>query len=276
MKRRSTCTESEKEISSESTAHNGKMLSPGVSRRDFLRIGSAASFGIATGAMWMPGLALGGTDETSRVVIVIDEGVTETAVIQPHVVRTMIDEGIKALMDATTAEDAWMDLLPNLAPDLQTGIKINAANPNLPSHIEVSTPLAESLASVTVGGNPYPLNQITVWDRTEMELLAAGYTLNTGTTGIKCFSSYSSGIGFNPNAIDVNGTSQLVSRLYTDYSDYSINLSCIKDHAQAGVTTALKNHYGTISNGSIMHGNNCDPYIPALNRALIDAYDLTE
>jgi hypothetical protein len=48
-------------------------------------------------------------------------------------------------------------------------------------------------------------------------------------------------------------------------ADYIVNISVLKNHGGAGVTLSLKNHYGTCNAPSYLHGNNCDPYIPALN-----------
>jgi uncharacterized protein (DUF362 family) len=39
----------------------------------------------------------------------------------------------------------------------------------------------------------------------------------------------------------------------------------LKDHNVAGITGALKNHYGSIHNPNKYHSNGCDPYIADLN-----------
>jgi hypothetical protein len=47
--------------------------------------------------------------------------------------------------------------------------------------------------------------------------------------------------------------------------DALINVPALKEHGTSGFTSAMKNHYGTVSNPGQLHGNNCGPYIPALN-----------
>jgi hypothetical protein len=255
---------------------DGKSPSQGCNRRDFLRLSAAASLGLATGSVGWPKTVRAAVSETSRVVVVTDQNVTSGSTIVWDVVRAMIDAGLNALKDTASPQDAWLSLFPDLTEDYLMGIKLNAANPLLPSHLEVSYPLAQSLADTPVGPGNYNINNILAWDRTDVELQAAGHAINTSTSGVKCFGTDHTGIGFYNTTIPVNGTNQWVSRCYTDYSDGLINLSCLKHHWIPGTTTALKNHYGTISYGYMMHDNNCDPWIPALNRALIDAFGSRE
>ena len=249
-----------------------KGINPGVSRRDFLRLGAAASLGLATGSIWRPGVLRASGNDTSRVVIVTDDLVATGSIIDPSIVRIMIDAGIMALTDAATAEEGWLNLFPDLSPEANVGIKINTINRYLSSHPEVAEALAESLASTPVGSGNYPINQIMIWDRHDGELINAGYTINTSTSGVRCVGTDHAGYGYNSNYLNINGSLQQVSRCYSDHSDFLINLSVMKNHNIAGATFSLKNHYGTIHNPGFMHPGYCDPYIPALNSALIQEY----
>ncbi len=244
----------------------------GVSRRDFLRVGTAAALGVATGALWLPAPLRASTDDTSRVVLVTDLNLTTGSTVNSDIARLMIDAGITALTDAPTPEEAWLCLFPELAADLSMGIKINAINYELPVHPEITLPLAESLSAVPVGGSNYPINQVVVWDRYDGELLAAGYSLNTSTTGLRCFGTDHPGVGYHSDILNVNGSVQHPSRCYTDYSDSLINLSTLKNHSFAGVSHSLKNHYGSIDDPESMHDNYCRYFIPALNSALFSTY----
>jgi hypothetical protein len=188
----------------------------------------------------------------------------------------MIDEGIKALTDEATASDAWLRLLPSLAIDQTVGIKVNTINCTyLPSHPEVAIPIAESLADVTIGSVDFPINQAVIWDRWEWELVAAGYTMNYGTTGYRCIATNNSAIGYNPEQIAIPGypnSPQRVSRCYTDYSDHLVNLCLLKNHVFSGVTHSLKNHYGTVDDPGGIHGGYCNPGIPGVYSELINNY----
>ncbi len=260
--------------------NNGKLNNAerksNCNRRDFLRIGSAASIGLATGSLWMPGILRAGTNETSRVVVIRHEEVLNGSIIQPDIVRIMVDAGIQALTDTTNPSDAWQALFPDISSDLNIGIKVNTINCNyLPSHPEVAVPIAESLATTSVGAASFPENNIVIWDRWQWELEGAGYTINETTSGVRCFATNSTGIGYNQDVIYANGSPQQVSRCYTDYTDQLINLCCMKNHTFAGMTFSLKNHLGTIDDPADLHGNTgsyCDPYIPALNAELINQH----
>jgi hypothetical protein len=184
----------------------------------------------------------------------------------------MLDEGLVALTDAPSPQAAWQSLLAGLTAETTLGIKVNCASAALPSHPEVSYAIAESLAEIELAFGSYNLNQILIWERTDWELTAAGYSINTSSSGVRCFGTTHQGVGFDSTSIDVDGTTQFVSRCYSDHSAYLINLSCLKNHGIAGVTLSLKNHYGTIHNAYALHSGNCDPGIPALNAALRDTY----
>ncbi|MGD8516905.1 MAG: DUF362 domain-containing protein, partial [Anaerolineae bacterium] len=56
-------------------------------------------------------------------------------------------------------------------------------------------------------------------------------------------------------------------RFYQEFDAYNavINLPTPKQHGMAGVSIALKNHYGSINRPGALHGNSCDPGIAELN-----------
>ncbi len=232
-------------------------------RRAFLKTGTAATLGFMTRRFWLPRYAFASPSETSRVVVVTDDAVLQGEIIQEDVVRIMIDEGLTTLTDAATPGEAWETIIPGLSSDTAIGIKVNTINHDLASHPEVAYALAASLADVAVGGSPFPENRITIWDRQDVELESAGYTLNDTSSGVKCFGTDHSGVGFHPDGFYALGAYQQASRCYTDYSDVLINVSVLKNAGICGVTFSLKNLFGGISAPSQLHDNACDPGIPA-------------
>jgi uncharacterized protein (DUF362 family) len=50
-----------------------------------------------------------------------------------------------------------------------------------------------------------------------------------------------------------------------DECDAIVNLPTPKQHGMAGVSLALKNHYGSVDRPGSLHGNSCDPAIAELN-----------
>jgi hypothetical protein len=243
-----------------------------IGRREFLRVGAGATLGFTTGQLLFNRASWATSPRTSRVVVVTDEQSVEGSIIQPDVVRIMLDEGLVALTDAPSPQAAWQSLLPGLTADTTVGIKVNCASAALPSHPQISYAIAHSLAGIELPFGSYDLNQILIWERTDWELTAAGYSINTSPSGLRCFGTTHQGVGFDSTSIDVDGTTQFVSRCYSDHSEYLINLSCLKNHGVAGVTLSLKNHFGTVHNAYALHSGNCDPGIPALNAALKSTY----
>lgn len=250
-----------------------------VSRRDFLRIGATVSAGLLANSIIPTYGSNAHPLDTSRVVVVTDEAVLDGWNIQQDIVRIMVDAGIRALTGTDALPEAWLTVFPDLSPSLSIGLKINTINQDLSTHPEVSMAVAESLASTPVAFGTYPLNNILIWDRWNWELEDAGYTINTSDSGVRCFATNQSGVGYNATQISVHGSNQRVSRCYTDHTDQTINMCLLKNHTISGVTHALKNHYGTIHRPEGLHGassSHCDPYIPALNTALIEEYGLRQ
>jgi uncharacterized protein (DUF362 family) len=100
---------------------------------------------------------------------------------------------------------------------------------------------------------------ILIFDRTDHELSAAGYAVNEGGAGVQCH-------GTRGNGTEIN-LSQARVRFYRelDECDAIINLPTPKQHSGAGVSVALKNHYGSVDQPALLHGGFCDPAIAELN-----------
>jgi len=90
--------------------------------------------------------------------------------------------------------------------------------------------------------------------------------INDGETGIRCFGTDHSGIGYDSETINLPaGIQTNLSRILTDYTDYLINVPVLKNHGGTGVTLCLKNHFGTFKNPSSFHGSKIQDIIPQLN-----------
>jgi uncharacterized protein (DUF362 family) len=100
---------------------------------------------------------------------------------------------------------------------------------------------------------------VLIFDRTDHELAAAGYTLNEGGAGVQCHGSRGTG--------SQAPLSQATVAFYHELDAYDaiVNIPTPKQHGMAGVSVALKNHYGSIDRPGSLHGNKCDPAIAELN-----------
>ena len=100
---------------------------------------------------------------------------------------------------------------------------------------------------------------ILIFDRTDHELQSAGYALNEGGAGVQCHGARGEG--------SEAALSQARVRFFQeiDNCDVIVNLPTPKQHGGAGISVALKNHYGSVDQPGRLHGNWCDPAIAELN-----------
>ena len=199
------------------------------------------------------------------VVVVKHDSVINNRVIDQGVVQIMLDSAIRSLTGIVDTGSAWRSLFPGITQKSTISIKINCINSQLSSHPETAYSIVNGLTTMDVEGSPFPEKNIIIWDRTNNEIKRAGYSINTGDTGVKCFGTNQSGVGYSSSPYDVAGSSQRLSTILTEMSDYMISLCVLKNHGTAGVTLSMKNHYGSCDRPGNIHGGYCNPYIAALN-----------
>ncbi len=201
----------------------------------------------------------------SKVVVIEDDTVLSGTTINQSVVQVMVDAGIRNLTGIQDLGEAWKSLFPGITQNSKIGIKASCLNRYLATHPEVTNCVINGLTGMLVDGNLFPENNIIIWDRWDSDLINAGYTINTGSTGVRCFGTTHSGIGYDNTFHNINGSNQKISTILTDLTDYIVNLNVLKNHTIAGVTLSLKNHYGSCHYPTGLHGGYCNPYIPELN-----------
>jgi uncharacterized protein (DUF362 family) len=188
--------------------------------------------------------------DRSVVSLVRHDGVWEGDRILENVVLEMLDAALVQLTGLGDAAAAWRVLFD---PGEQVGIKVNTIS-RYTTTPQVAYAVAQRLQEAGLAPE-----QIVIFDRTERELVDRGYTINADGPGVRCRGAASWG----GNAT-VAGTRQRVHDVMLA-CDALINVPALKWHDVAGFTSALKNHYGTISRPGMLHGNECDPAIPELN-----------
>jgi hypothetical protein len=141
------------------------------------------------------------------------------------------------------------------------GLKINTiGGPGMSTRVELSTTLSNILAESGV-----PKKRQIIWDRFDEELADVGHTVSSRGDGPYCFGTDHEGIGYTEQLYSNGKVGGLLSRILVDYCESIINIPVLKDHGVAGITGALKNHYGSIHNPNKYHSNGCNPYIADLN-----------
>jgi hypothetical protein len=191
------------------------------------------------------------TTETSRVVIVRHSQVWAGDQPDPAVVLHMLDTGLSTLAGNPNATAVWRALFD---PGERVLLKVNCIAYGGPTQPAVTYAVAQRLQEAGLRAE-----DILIFDRTDHELQAAGYTINQGGSGVQCH-------GATGNGTEARLT-QATVRFYQelDACDAIVNLPTPKQHGTAGISVALKNHYGSVNRPGMLHGNRCDPAIAELN-----------
>jgi uncharacterized protein (DUF362 family) len=214
------------------------------------------------------------TDQV-KVIVARDSATHQGSFIQTNYVKIVLDEAVRRLTAIFDTGEAYKSLFPDITTDKVIGIKVNCINPSLPTHPEVVAALAAGLQEMRINGEYFPANNIIIWDRTNAELAATGYTLNTGTEGVRCFGTDQVGINYSV-PLNCNGYTQYPSMILTDYIDYHIDFAVMKNAGGCGLTMTLKNNFGCVNAPWDLHGSYCDPGIPAVNQQIRDELDVVE
>jgi uncharacterized protein (DUF362 family) len=232
-------------------------------RRQFIKTLTASLAGLLGATFFKQGR---GQALKSKVVCVTDGKAWtgdswDNQALEQQVITNMLD---RALINLTSAKDsmtALKSLIPNLSSSSRIAIKVNCVNSDLPSQPKVVLGLIDLLAEA--GAN---INNIVIYDRSDAELVACGYKLNTSSEGIKCYSSQNKAGGYDDLLTRVSGAEVRLSKITSQQAEHIINVAVLKNHQMAGVSLTLKNHFGSIDRPEYLHGSdrNCSPEIARL------------
>ena len=174
------------------------------------------------------------------------------------IIAEMVEAGLSALSPELDAIALVRNVLGNAG---SIGIKVNTiGGPGMSTRVELVNALTAFLKSAG-----YPVKKQIIWDRHDGELADVGFGVRSRGDGPYCFGTDHVGVGYSQDLVSNGQIGGLLSRILVDYSEVIINVPVLKDHGVAGITGALKNHYGSIHNPNKYHGGNCNPYIADLN-----------
>jgi hypothetical protein len=189
--------------------------------------------------------------ERSRVVVVRHAGALAGGEPDPDIVLEMLDAGVSALADGAEPLTVWQTLFD---PDERVLLKVNCIASGGPTQPAVTYAVAQRLQDAGLTAE-----KLLIFDRTDHELADAGYALNDTGAGLQCHGARGAGSEAALTQASVRFYQEL------DNTDAIINLPTPKTHGIAGVSVALKNHYGSVDSPGRLHGSGCDPAIPELN-----------
>lgn len=189
--------------------------------------------------------------------------------VDKSVVSDMLNKALLKLTQEKDVRDAWRKILNFKSGDV-IGIKINAiGGKNLTTNPALVSVITEGL--ISSGIKP---GNIIIWERTDRELTRGGFQINTSPGAVRCFGTNASSEYDNQNIRLLGGKQIRFSKILTQDISILINVPILKDHGLAGITNALKNHYGSFDIPFQFHSNHCDPWIAELN-ALPEIKDKT-
>jgi len=226
-----------------------------MNRRHFLRTSAA----LGAGALSLPVLAQ--EPVKSRVVVVRNKamaGETDAAAIR-RMLMDMVHEAVCMLAGTgASREAAWRQYLK---PEDIVGVKLSCLAPPMVPHPAVVDGIAEGASLCGI-----PANRVVAFDKEDRDLERSGFTINKGGKDIQCYGTVGPPGSTNPGYEDRQtfrrDTAYHLSRVVSRQVTAIVNVPVIKDHAYAGMTCALKNHFGSIDNPNEFHKkNSCCPAI---------------
>lgn len=184
-----------------------------------------------------------------RVVEITDpKSISTTSTLDAARVKAMLQAALRDLTGQQDLYKAWKVLLPNFYAQKRIGLKVNTINSKACNSSALLLALIETLVK-DLGADA---KNIIVWDRTAVEL--ANAKLTTAGLGVNVmYTDPPGGVGFDDTLFKISGKETAVSALLTMKTDITINLGVLKDHDIGGITGALKNSFGMISNPGDYH-----------------------
>ena len=181
--------------------------------------------------------------------------------LDPTVLDQMLRQALCELVSTSNYQEALYALFDPPEAKRRIGIKVNCVNPDLPSHPRVTQSLINCMRSAG-----YSQTKIIVFDRMCSDLTKCGYTIQTDSN-LLVYGTDHPLAGYAVEAKSLTDGLINLSRILTEQIDYLINLPVLKNHEMAGVTLALKNHFGSVHNPMRLHGGDrdCCPAIAELN-----------
>ena len=193
-------------------------------------------------------------DVPSKVVHARHAGVWDGETLVPEIIRQLLDASITELTGLNDATKAWAALFD---PNEWVAIKVNAfRNSIIWTHAPLVMAVTECLQKAGV-----PAEQIVIFDYLTRELEKAGYPVNKDGPGVRCHGTDGNHTGgWQLVGSDIRLSSVLLG------CDALINIPILKTHTLAGITFAMKNHYGTFDRPSRFHvGDQMDRGLAELN-----------
>lgn len=171
----------------------------------------------------------------TKVCIIRNPNLWRNHTINQKEVRVMLDVGIRMLSGSNDLTKAWKTYF---AANDTIALKVNpVARQTGSTKPEVCYALVQSIHR-NVG---VPHDKFIIFDVSKNDLIGAGYEITQDRGRVQIYSSkdYS-------EMISQGGVKAKLSRIITDQCTALVSMPLLKTHKGAGISIALKNHYGSI------------------------------
>jgi len=232
-----------------------------IDRRRFLRA-SAAGIAATAGGVLLPSLPARAAG-ASRVAFYRHSGLpNQDEATRAATVKALVGSAVQVATGQGTPERAWRSLF---SADDMVAIKVNCMAGMLSPSLDVVNAIVEGLKGA--GVDP---DKITIYDKEDRDLEAAGYTLNDKPPGplVQGTVGGPNAPGYCARFTTRGDTTFRLSNIVAERTTAIVNVPVVKDHIFAGMTGALKNHFGTIHNPEDFHYiTGCSPAVADVNCA---------
>ena len=182
---------------------------------------------------------------------------------QDQTIKYLVHLGVQSAVGGATAVAAWQKLFK---PKDIVAVKLSCLAPQFVPHPAIVDAIIDGLKSCGV-----PEQNIILYDKEDRDLAGAGYELNATGKGVQCYGTLGgpNEPGYEDRFTLKGDTSFCLSKIVTRTATAIINVPVVKHHEYAGMSCALKNHFGSINNPSKFHMiGGCNPAVADVNRAI--------
>ena len=227
-----------------------------ITRREFGKkiITSAAAAGLS---FYCPGVLVSAPKAPGIVAAARDDRLKRIDNdLRQEVAAEILNEALLKITGQKSPVAAWKSLF---SPGEVVGIKVSCLpGKKLSSSRGLVYAIVDGLRLAGI-----EVNDIYIWERTERELVRAGFKVSR--SGVRVLGTDSlSGGGYSSAIEFARSVGTCFSRLM-EQVDALVNVPVLKDHDVAGVSIGMKNYFGAIHNPNKFHPDNCDPYIADLS-----------
>jgi len=210
-----------------------------INRRKFIKLCTFASAGVALDVLpvklFLPGAAGQSGRGKTRVAVIRSQNVWKGIRPDTMVIKEMLNEGVRFLADSTDTVNSWKSFFSSRD---RIAMKVNPIARQTGS---TKPELCNALASAIHENTNAAISDMMIFDVSGDDLKGAGFIQAAGPhqISVRQTEDYS-------EIFRVNGVEARISRIITDECSALINVPLLKTHKSAGLSAAMKNHYGSI------------------------------